>query len=792
MAVTIQTVSRGTIPGDGTGDTAYVSTGKINQNFTNLKAAADLILDVPETYFIGRVSTGAGDAEKLTPTQATALLNTFTSTLKGLVPLSGGAATDYLCADGTWKEVAAGLDAAADEQITGLWNFKDSGLGDLSEIDVTIGTVTDYGIAQIGSAIFGRTSHTVTDGAPAYNIDGAFIFQNSAGPVTGEIEFGWLDSTGLLRFGLPKSAVGNATYNPRSMLCAGPAIADSDIVTVGYWQTQGIFHNLTCDTGTSGADLGVQNDLEVEGDIFVDSILESTTAAGVTIDGVLLKDSKMDWSYISNAPATYAPSSHTLLSHTITGETAGHVLAADSATTYSIRQLLGSEINNDQNWSATTGTVTAVNNGDGMNFTNITGSGTVTLGTPSALTATSTDAVTTSSHTHSIDSTIARTSAIPDNTDFVDLTTAQTVAGVKTFSDNAVFDTTTAGGSGSGIKIADFELFPFSSGGSTAPTLRSATTNTDTILRVMGNGTGGGQFEFFGVDYFTSPSTWDAFRILTGTTYTLDTAKGASGTARPLQLMTPANTGQILLNIDGSVSMSGALGVTGAVTGSNLSGTNTGDNATNTQYSGLVSDTGVPAMLSSGGLPVLNTGITAAEYRSAIGAGTSSTVGTVTSVATTGAITGGTFTTSGTIAHSTAAGYKHIPTGGATGQWLKYSASGTAAWTDLKWNKSLTIDAPVSGDNVIIFFTPDAYTISEIRLVAQGTSPSCVVNLYHGTSIASGTLIDTNTVTSTTTGHDVTSISNTAIPANGFVWATIGTTTNTNAVHITLAGTIND
>lgn len=58
------------------------------------------------------------------------------------------------------------------------------------------------------------------------------------------------------------------------------------------------------------------------------------------------------------------------------------------------------------------------------------------------------------------------------------------------------------------------------------------------------------------------------------------------------------------------------------------SGTNTGDNAVNSLYSGLVTDSGVPAMLSSGGLPVLNTGITAAEYRTAIGAGTGD--GTVT------------------------------------------------------------------------------------------------------------------------------------------------------------------
>jgi len=62
------------------------------------------------------------------------------------------------------------------------------------------------------------------------------------------------------------------------------------------------------------------------------------------------------------------------------------------------------------------------------------------------------------------------------------------------------------------------------------------------------------------------------------------------------------------------------------------SGTNTGDNSVNTLYSGLVSDTGEPATLRSGGTPTLNTGVTAAEMRSLIGAGTSSTTGTVTNV----------------------------------------------------------------------------------------------------------------------------------------------------------------
>jgi len=52
--------------------------------------------------FLGRITTGAGVIEELTGTQATTLLDVFTSALKGLVPLSGGGTVNYLRADGTW------------------------------------------------------------------------------------------------------------------------------------------------------------------------------------------------------------------------------------------------------------------------------------------------------------------------------------------------------------------------------------------------------------------------------------------------------------------------------------------------------------------------------------------------------------------------------------------------------------------------------------------------------------------------------------------------------------------
>jgi hypothetical protein len=65
---------------------------------------------------LGRVTAGTGNIETLTGTQATTLLDVFTSTLKGLAPASGGGTTNFLRADGTWA--AAGGSMAIGGSIT--------------------------------------------------------------------------------------------------------------------------------------------------------------------------------------------------------------------------------------------------------------------------------------------------------------------------------------------------------------------------------------------------------------------------------------------------------------------------------------------------------------------------------------------------------------------------------------------------------------------------------------------------------------------------------------------------
>lgn len=62
--------------------------------------------------FLGRITAGSGDPEELTGTQATSLLDAFTSGAKGLVPASGGGTTSWLRADGTFTRPNPVVDVA--------------------------------------------------------------------------------------------------------------------------------------------------------------------------------------------------------------------------------------------------------------------------------------------------------------------------------------------------------------------------------------------------------------------------------------------------------------------------------------------------------------------------------------------------------------------------------------------------------------------------------------------------------------------------------------------------------
>ena len=144
-------------------------------------------------------------------------------------------------------------------------------------------------------------------------------------------------------------------------------------------------------------------------------------------------------------------------------------------------------------------------------------------------------------------------------------------------------------------------------------TFNSKTTNTGTVTSV-GSGTGltGGAITTSGT--LSLANTAVSAGSYTHSSITVD-AQGR---------ITSASSGSDAQGVT-SVAVSAGSGI--SVSGSPITSSGT-ITVTNTQ----TSDTGVPAILSDGASPTLNTGITAAEVRTLIGAGTSSSTGTVTGV----------------------------------------------------------------------------------------------------------------------------------------------------------------
>jgi hypothetical protein len=90
-----------------TGDVTMTAGTTTTAIAANAVVNADLA-QVATATFKGRTTAGTGNVEDLTATQATALLDAFTSTTKGLAPASGGGTANFLRADGTWAAPAGG------------------------------------------------------------------------------------------------------------------------------------------------------------------------------------------------------------------------------------------------------------------------------------------------------------------------------------------------------------------------------------------------------------------------------------------------------------------------------------------------------------------------------------------------------------------------------------------------------------------------------------------------------------------------------------------------------------
>lgn len=107
-----------------------------------------------------------------------------------------------------------------------------------------------------------------------------------------------------------------------------------------------------------------------------------------------------------------------------------------------------------------------------------------------------------------------------------------------------------------------------------------------------------------------------------------------------------------------------------------------------------------------------------------------------------------------------------------------------AAIGDIPLIKAITIESPTSSEDISMFFTDDAITVTQMNAVLVGSStPSVTWTVRHSTDrSAAGNEVVTSgtTTTSTTTGSEVTSFNDATIPAGS--WVKLQTTAQSGTV----------
>jgi hypothetical protein len=259
---------------------------------------------------LGRVTAGTGNIETLTGTQATTLLDVFTSSLKGLAPASGGGTTNFLRADGTWAAPSGGGGMAIGGSITSatagsvlfagtsgvlqqdnanfFWDDTNNRLGigtatPANRLDVIRGTAGTMGRGTYESASF------------SFNGDMKFGIYTAAAPGSGgaSLIFGATNFlAGSVYPGFEFQFVPSATLASNFMRLNYVGRDSSGTVTSSSANLFNVYQGGNVDIGGAGTDpafkLSVNGTLRVVGNITTNTTLGSVLFAGAS--GLLSQD----------------------------------------------------------------------------------------------------------------------------------------------------------------------------------------------------------------------------------------------------------------------------------------------------------------------------------------------------------------------------------------------------------------------------------------------------------------------------------------------------------------------
>ena len=205
----------GSSSGTNTGDQTITLTGDVTGSGTSSFAATisasavtlAKMANLPANTFIGNNTGVSATPLALTSTQATAMLNLFTSSLQGVVPASGGGTTTFLRADGTFA-TPPGTN----------YTFADSLVNTAGTVTLVNDTATPTASTYYGTDVTstlgyhalpsGVTSVALADGSavPIYSISGSPVTS------TGTLTFTLNSQTANTVFASPNGSSGQPTF----------------------------------------------------------------------------------------------------------------------------------------------------------------------------------------------------------------------------------------------------------------------------------------------------------------------------------------------------------------------------------------------------------------------------------------------------------------------------------------------------------------------------------------------------------------------------------------------------
>lgn len=443
-----------TLSGDVSGSGTTAITTAIGAN----KVTNAMLAQIATSSFHGRVTAGTGNVETLTGTQATTILDVFTSALKGLAPASGGGTTNFLRADGTWAAPATGgTGTVTSVSVVSANGFAGTVATATTTPAITLSTTITGLLKGNGTAISAATSGTDYQ-APSTNLtslSGLTYASTSFVKMTASGTFS-LDTNTYGTFTLPTLTSGSVLF--------------SDGTTISQDNANFFWDNTNKRLGIGT--ISPANPLHVNGAIRLGSLLASTSA---TIGGVTAANASSVLDAISTTKGALLPRMTNAQVNAIATPATGLLAYATDATEGLYVKLSGSW----QRFLTTSDGNIYIS--DGI----LTGARTISQGA-NLITF---NASRTSSNSYSITSTQTSTNATDtsDGTLFVSYTLTSTTAAAtqlvsRAFSFTALNNLTGAGSSITNMRVMDVQ-------GKT--NVATTTTNLD-LIYILGGATASG------------------------------------------------------------------------------------------------------------------------------------------------------------------------------------------------------------------------------------------------------------------------------------------------------------